>query len=391
MLTAAVTLHRAVHDVGRHRVRAGTRRSIVGLIAASVVLLVVLFAVERTAAEPIVPVHLFSDAHVQRRRLRRASSSAWRCSGAISFIPLFLQVVNGASATNSGLLLLPLMLGLLAASVGSGQVITRTGRYKVFPVVGMRARRGGDVPALDDGTRATSQVTVIAYMVMLGAGIGLTMQTLVLATQNVVPTADLGAATSSVSFFRSMGGSIGVALFGALFNTGLAAHLADIDVSVGDAAQRSPRTCWTPSPLPSAPMSSASSPTRSVRCSSTPRLSSLSPSRCRGCSARRRCARLATPMSTSPRRPPRPTRQHSPRSTDGSRRPTRAGACRYGVSSTATCRPSSNDWMHAWARSSARRPARAWIGGSSERRNTFTISSRCSSNMWSKLRSRSLK
>jgi hypothetical protein len=135
--------------------------------------------------------------------------------------------------------LLPLVLGLLVASVGSGQVITRTGHYKVFPVVGTALATVAMVLLSTMGTQ-TTEVTVIAYMVVLGAGIGLSMQTLVLATQNVVPTRDLGAATSSISFFRSMGGSIGVAIFGALFNSALANRLADIDVPIGDASDLTP-------------------------------------------------------------------------------------------------------------------------------------------------------
>jgi len=207
---------------------------ILGLIAASVVLLGVLAVIERRAAEPVVPVHLFAN-----RTFNLASSVSFIIGvsmfGAISFLPLFLQVVNGASATNSGLLLLPLMLGLLAASVGSGQVITRTGRYKLFPVVGT-ALAALAMFLMSTMGPSTSQATVTVYMVLLGVGIGFTMQTLILATQNTVPVKDLGTATSSVSFFRSMGGSIGVAVFGALFNNALAGRLDGLTVEVGEAS-----------------------------------------------------------------------------------------------------------------------------------------------------------
>ena len=237
VLTAAITCIVLLTTWGGTEYEWGST-TIVGLIAASVVLLGVLIAVERHAAEPVVPLHLFS--------LRTFSISSVvsfiigvAMFGAISFIPLFLQVVHGASATNSGLQLLPLVLGLLVASVGSGQVITRTGHYKVFPVAGTALATVAMVLLSTMGTQ-TTEVTVIAYMVVLGAGIGLSMQTLVLATQNVVPTRDLGAATSSISFFRSMGGSIGVAIFGALFNIALANSLADIDVSIGDASNLTP-------------------------------------------------------------------------------------------------------------------------------------------------------
>jgi MFS family permease len=182
----------------------------------------------------VVPVHLFSG-----RTFNVSSSVSFIIGvsmfGAISFLPLFLQVVNGASATNSGLLIMPLMLGLLAASVGSGQVITRTGRYKAFPVLGTGIAAIAMFLLSTMGT-TTSQGTVTLYMVLLGVGIGFTMQTLILATQNTVPLEDLGAATSSVSFFRSMGGSIGVAVFGALFNSSLNQRIEDLSVPVGEAS-----------------------------------------------------------------------------------------------------------------------------------------------------------
>ena len=214
--------------------------TIIGLIVASVLLLGVLAVVERRAPEPVVPVHLFS-----RRTFNIASSVSFIIGvsmfGAISFLPLFLQVVNGASATNSGLLLLPLMLGLLATSVGAGQVITRTGRYKVFPVLGTALAALAMYLLSTMGTD-TSQSTVTIYMVLLGAGIGFSMQTLILATQNSVPLRDLGAATSSVSFFRSMGGSIGVAVFGALFNGFLDERISGLSVPVGEASGFSPES-----------------------------------------------------------------------------------------------------------------------------------------------------
>ncbi|MPY95485.1 MAG: DHA2 family efflux MFS transporter permease subunit [Acidimicrobiia bacterium] len=217
---------------------AWTSPTILGLMAVSALLLVALFAIERRAAEPVVPVGLFS------MRTFNISTSVSFIIGvamfsAISFLPLFLQVVNGASATNSGLLLLPLMLGLLTASVASGQVISRTGRYKVFPVAGTALATLAMLLLSTMGT-STSQGSVTVYMVLLGAGIGLTMQTLVLATQNTVPAKDLGAATSSVSFFRSMGGSVGVALFGALFNSGLASRLDGLSIPVGEGSTFTP-------------------------------------------------------------------------------------------------------------------------------------------------------
>ncbi|MEA3075888.1 MAG: hypothetical protein QOF60_796 [Actinomycetota bacterium] len=191
-----------------------------GIAAAAIALLAVLVVVERRVDEPIVPIHLF-----RATTFKVASAVSFIVGiamfGAISFLPLFLQVVNGASATNSGLLILPLMLGLLSASMASGQIITRTGRYKVFPVTGC-ATATVALYLLSTMGPGTSQTTVTLYMVVLGVGIGLTMQTLVLAVQNSVRITELGVATSSISFFRSMGGAIGVALFGAIFNNRLA-------------------------------------------------------------------------------------------------------------------------------------------------------------------------
>ena len=205
---------------------------IVGLAVGSAVLLGLLVIVERRAPEPIVPVHLFGV-----RTFNVASSVSFIIGmamfGAISFLPLFLQVVSGASATNSGLLLLPLMLGVVGASIISGQLISRTGHYKVFPVVGCGLAAVA-MWLLSTMGAATGQSTVTLYMIVLGIGIGLTMQTLILAVQNVVPVTELGVATSSVSFFRSMGGSIGVAVFGAVFNNLLVDRIGSaVDIGEG--------------------------------------------------------------------------------------------------------------------------------------------------------------
>jgi predicted MFS family arabinose efflux permease len=206
---------------------------------AAVVLLGVLLAVERRVEEPVVPIHLF-----RNQSFNVATSVSFIIGvalfGSISFLPLFLQVVNGASATNSGLLLLPLMFGLLGASMGSGQIISRTGRYKVFPVAGCGIAAAAMFLLSTMGT-GTSQGTVTLFMVLLGIGLGLTMQTLILAVQNAVERTELGVATSSVSFFRSMGGSVGVALFGALFNN-LLAHRTGQTVGAGEGGGFSPET-----------------------------------------------------------------------------------------------------------------------------------------------------
>ena len=236
LLTAAVTCLVLLTTWGGTEYAWGSP-VIVLLGVAAAVLLAVLLAVERRTEEPVVPIHLFAN-----RSFNVASSVSFIIGvamfGAISFLPLFLQVVNGSSATNSGLLLLPLMLGLLGASMISGRIISATGRYKVFPISGCVVAAAA-MFLLSTMGAGTSKGTVTVYMVALGIGIGLVMQTLILAAQNAVGRTEIGVATSSVSFFRSMGGSVGVALFGALFNN-LLAHSAAARVEVGDGGAFTP-------------------------------------------------------------------------------------------------------------------------------------------------------
>src|SRR5262249_29687972 len=128
----------------------------------------------------------------------------------------FLQVVQGASATSSGLRLLPLMGGLLVASIGSGRVISQIGRYRAFPIAGT-ALIGVGMWLLARISASTSYLSVSVGMTVLGVGLGLVMPVLVLAVQNDVEHGDMGAATASTTFFRSIGGSFGIAIFGAIF------------------------------------------------------------------------------------------------------------------------------------------------------------------------------
>lgn len=236
LLTGAVTCIVLFTTWGGMEYEWGSRM-ILALGVGSVVLLGLLWVVERRADEPVLPIHLF------RTHTFNVTSSVGFIIGvtmfsAVSFVPLFLQVVNGASATGSGLLLVPLMLGLLSASMISGQIISRTGCYKVFPVSGC-AIAAIAFYLLSTMDAHTMQSTVTIYMVILGAGLGLTSQTLILAAQNAVQSSELGVATSSVSFFRSMGGSIGVAVFGALFNSLLSDRLGTT-VGMGETAGVTP-------------------------------------------------------------------------------------------------------------------------------------------------------
>ena len=196
---------------------------IVGLGLAGVVLTLVFVAWESRATEPMLPLRLFGS------RIFSVTAGLGfliGCGmfGGIIFLPLFLQIVTGASATNSGLLMLPLMGGLMTASITSGWIISRTGRYKVWPVTGMAVATTGMflLSLMDpDTTRLESSLS----MLVLGLGLGMVMQVLVLAVQNAVPYADLGVATGAATFFRSMGGLFGVAVFGAILSRRMAAEL----------------------------------------------------------------------------------------------------------------------------------------------------------------------
>jgi EmrB/QacA subfamily drug resistance transporter len=192
---------------------------IVGLGVVTAVLLAAFVVVERRVDDPTLPLRLF---RLPTFRIAAVVSLIVGVAmyGAITYLPTFLQVANGASASNSGLLIVPVMAGLLSASIAAGQIITRTGRYRVFPILGMAVASLGLflLSTLDVGS---SRWESGLYMFVLGAGIGLVMQVMVLATQNEAPISDLGVATSTVTFFRTIGGSVGVSIFGALFTSRL--------------------------------------------------------------------------------------------------------------------------------------------------------------------------
>ena len=183
--------------------------------------------------------------------------------GATTYLPLFLQIVTGASPTGSGLQLLPLILGLLVTSIGSGQIIARWGRYKPFPIAGTAIMVVG-FWLLSTMEPDTSAVERSLDMLVLGLGIGLVMQVLVLAVQNDVDYRDLGVATSGATFFRSIGGCFGVAICGAIFSNRLGRRARRIlGACRRRAARAASRASWSPScrPRRSTP-SSAPTPTR---------------------------------------------------------------------------------------------------------------------------------
>lgn len=196
---------------------------IVSLAVGGTALTAAFLAWERRAKEPLLPLRLFSDPIFS---VSLALSFLVGCAlfGGVVFLPLFLQVVTGVSATNSGLLLLPLTAGIVVGSVGSGWLTTSTGHYKVFPISGMALATVG-MYLLSLMQAGTPWLESSWYMVLLGLGVGMVMQVSLLAVQNVVDYRDLGVATSSAQFFRLMGGSFGVAFFGAIMNAQLAIEL----------------------------------------------------------------------------------------------------------------------------------------------------------------------
>jgi predicted MFS family arabinose efflux permease len=167
--------------------------------------------------------------------------------GSITYVPVFLQVVQGASPTRSGLLLVPMMVGLVTASITSGQVISRTGRYKMIPVLGTACSTVG-LAILSRLAIASPEWSLIAAMMLLGAGLGLVMQVLVIAVQNTAPDGDLGVATSSSMLFRLIGGSIGTAVLGAIFANRVMAGVAKAAGAAG-APSASAHTSLSPAML----------------------------------------------------------------------------------------------------------------------------------------------
>ena len=197
---------------------------IAGLGVLSVAAAIAFVRVERRAAEPILPPELFANP-VFRITSAIGFVVGFSLFGALTYLPLFQQVVRGLSPTASGLQLVPLMAGLLAASIGSGQLISRTGRYKRFPILGTAIAAVG-LALLSRLEPGTGSLEAGFYMLVLGVGLGFVMQVLVLAVQNAVPYSQLGVATSSATLFRSIGGSLGTAILGAIFANRLADELA---------------------------------------------------------------------------------------------------------------------------------------------------------------------
>jgi EmrB/QacA subfamily drug resistance transporter len=192
---------------------------IVGLAIGGAILLAAFVWQERRAPEPVLPLRLFHD------RVFVVVSAALFITtlslfAAIVFLPLFLQLVTGARATQSGLLMLPLLAASALSTIASGRIMTRTGRYKVFPVLGLGLMSLGMLLLSTLGATST-RVTAALFMVVFGLGFGLVTQILTVAIQNAVDRREIGTATAAANLFRALGGSLGVAVYGAVFAAGL--------------------------------------------------------------------------------------------------------------------------------------------------------------------------
>ena len=207
---------------------------ILAILAAGALALVLFVVVERRAAEPVLPLHLF------RNRVFAVAGAVglivgFALFGAVTFLPLFLQVVRGQTPTASGLQLVPMMAGMLLTSIGSGQLISRSGRYRTFPIVGTAVMAIGLflLSRLEPGI---GSLALSLDLVIVGVGLGMVMQVLVLAVQNAVDFEDLGVATSGATLFRFIGGSVGTAVLGAIFTARLGRLLAAAHFDLGGAA-----------------------------------------------------------------------------------------------------------------------------------------------------------
>jgi EmrB/QacA subfamily drug resistance transporter len=202
----------------------GSWESIV-LVTSGIVLLVLFVFAERSAKEPILPLELF------RNRIFTVTSAigfivGLALFGSVTYLPLFLQIVKGASPTRSGLQLTPMMGGLLVSSIVAGRVISRWGKYRVFPIVGTAVMSAGMI-LLSRLDVHSSLTTAALDMLVVGFGLGMVMQVLVLAVQNAVEHRHMGVGTSGSLMFRQIGGSIGLAMFGAIFANRLHSTLAE--------------------------------------------------------------------------------------------------------------------------------------------------------------------
>ncbi|MDT0301216.1 MDR family MFS transporter [Streptomonospora wellingtoniae] len=199
---------------------------IIGLGAGAAVAAALFVLAERHANEPIIPLRLFADREFVLTSLVGITVGIAMFS-TVSYLPTFLQMVNGASATESGLRMIPMVAGMLTATITTGQIISRTGRYKVWPIAGTAVIMAG-LLLLSRMDADTSYLYNASAMLVLGLGVGMVMQNLVLIVQNSAPQRYLGTATSATNYFRQIGASLGIAVFGSIFVSRLNDEVADM-------------------------------------------------------------------------------------------------------------------------------------------------------------------
>lgn len=191
---------------------------LVVLLPVTVVAFGAFVVVERRSSEPVLPLSLFAE-----RNIRLTTAVIFVVGvvsfGTITFVPLFQQTVQGASASGSGTLLLPMTLAVVVASQVAGRVSSRTGRYRIFPIIGTLAMSAG-CAVLATAHAGTPVWLTSGALVLVGAGLGLSTQLMTLIAQNTVPAAEIGVATANTTMFRTIGGAIGTSVFGALLATG---------------------------------------------------------------------------------------------------------------------------------------------------------------------------
>src|SRR3546814_373288 len=224
LLALALTSVILLTSLGGHTLP-WTSPSILGLALLAAASLAGFIAAERRAPEPILPLALFTN-----RTFVVAAAVGFIVGtalfGSVTYMPIYLQVVKGQSPSLAGMQLTPMMGGMLFSSIVSGRIISRVGRYRMFPIAGTAVMALG-LGLLSSIGVATAPWVTSAYMLLLGLGLGMVMQVLILAVQNAVSYRNLGVATSAATLFRSIGGSFGVSMFGAIFAAGLAAGLAE--------------------------------------------------------------------------------------------------------------------------------------------------------------------
>ncbi|WP_345801308.1 MDR family MFS transporter [Microbacterium sp. AZCO] len=201
---------------------------------------------ESRAADPIMPLSMFRNpVFVNATAIGLALGIGM--FAAIGFVPTFLQMSSGTSAAASGLLMLPMMVGLMGTSIASGLLITKTGKYKIFPILGTIIT-GIAMFAMTTLTASTPVWLICVYLFVFGAGLGLIMQVVVLVVQNAVPAADIGTATSTNNYFREVGAALGTAVFGTLFTTRLTENLTKVFTDAGASAEQAGQATSTIDP-----------------------------------------------------------------------------------------------------------------------------------------------